>query len=276
VRVFWWRVLHGFLPARHVLHRPHIEKDASCEVCGTRYETIKHVLMDCSMARLFWEDARTITGVKLPRLHERTWARDLLQPDICPRKNAAVILCGMWSLWMMRNKLRHGEAPLPVRQALEWVRTSFYLWHLLHPQKPQVTRQVQRWKAPPGGRHKCNVDGAFFTSCNSRSTSVILRDYDGRFMAGRATRSKLACDALMMEALACRDGIQMAQELRITKLCLETDCLELINLWKALGVQRSVVSLIIHDIRCISRSFSEFTFMCTNRTYNRVAHEYAR
>jgi hypothetical protein len=95
-------------------------------------------------------------------------------------------------------------------------------------------------------------------------------------MAGHATRYKLACDALMMEALACRDGIQMAQELRITKLCLETDCLELINLWKALGVQRSVVSLIIHDIRCISRSFSEFTFMCTNRTYNRVAHEYAR
>jgi hypothetical protein len=109
VRVFWWRVLHGFLPTRHVLHRRHIEKDTSCEVCGTRYETIKHILMDCTLARLFWEDARTITGVKLPRLHERTWARDLLQPDICLRKNAAVILCGMWSLWMMRNKRRHGE-----------------------------------------------------------------------------------------------------------------------------------------------------------------------
>jgi hypothetical protein len=37
------------------------------------------------------------------------------------------------------------------------------------------------------GWHKCNVDGAFFTSCNSGSTGVILRDHDGRFMAGRAT-----------------------------------------------------------------------------------------
>jgi hypothetical protein len=127
------------------------------------------------MSRLFWEDARTITGVKLPRLHERTWARDLLQPDICPRKNVSGILCGMWSLWMMWNKRRHGEAPLPVRQALEWVHdTSVDLWHLLHPEKPQITRQVQRWKAPPGGWHKCNVDGAFFTSCNSGSTGVIL------------------------------------------------------------------------------------------------------
>jgi hypothetical protein len=80
----------------------------------------------------------------------------------------------------------------------------------------------------------------------------------------------------MMEALACRDGIRMVQELGITKLCLETDCLELINLWKALDMQRSAVSLIIHDIRCISRSFSEFTFVYANRTCNRVAHECAR
>jgi hypothetical protein len=79
-----------------------------------------------------------------------------------------------------------------------------------------------------------------------------------------------------MEALACRDGIRMAQELGITKLCLETDCLELINLWKALDMQRSAVSLIIHDIRCISRSFSEFTFAYANRICNRVAHECAR
>jgi hypothetical protein len=95
-------------------------------------------------------------------------------------------------------------------------------------------------------------------------------------MAGHATRYKLACDALMMEALACRDGIQMVQELRITKLCLETDCLELINLWNSLDMQRSTVSLIIHDIKCISRSFSEFTFIYTNRTCNRVAHECTR
>jgi hypothetical protein len=153
VRVFWWRVLHGFLPARHVLHRRHIEKDASCEVCGTRYEAIKHVLMDCTMARLFWEDARTITGVKLPRLHERTWARDLLQPDICPRKNAAVILCGMWSLWMMRKKRRHGEAPLPVRQALEWVReTSVDLFGIYF-----IPRSLKSQGRCKDGRHRLGV-----------------------------------------------------------------------------------------------------------------------
>jgi hypothetical protein len=33
VRVFWWRVLHEFLPAKSVLYRRHIEPTAFCEVC---------------------------------------------------------------------------------------------------------------------------------------------------------------------------------------------------------------------------------------------------
>jgi hypothetical protein len=37
------------------------------------------------------------------------------------------------------------------------------------------------------GWHKCDVDGAFFASCNSGSTGVILQDHDGYFMAGRET-----------------------------------------------------------------------------------------
>jgi hypothetical protein len=78
VRVFWWRVLHGFLPARQVLYRRHIERIANCEICGAQEETIKYVLMDCSVARKFWDSTKELTGVKLPSLHDSTWARDLL------------------------------------------------------------------------------------------------------------------------------------------------------------------------------------------------------
>ena len=34
VRVFWWRVVHGFLPAKGVLFRKHIEPVPFCEDCG--------------------------------------------------------------------------------------------------------------------------------------------------------------------------------------------------------------------------------------------------
>ena len=34
VRVFWWRVINGYLPTRGILHGRHIEHTPNCEVCG--------------------------------------------------------------------------------------------------------------------------------------------------------------------------------------------------------------------------------------------------
>jgi hypothetical protein len=45
---------------------------------------------------------------------------------------------------------------------------------------------------------------------------------------------------------------------------------------EALDTQCSVVNLMLQDIRYISWSFDEFTFVYVNRTCNKLAHECAR
>lgn len=42
VRVFWWRVLHEFIPSRANLHYRHIERLDNCEFCGANKETTFH------------------------------------------------------------------------------------------------------------------------------------------------------------------------------------------------------------------------------------------
>lgn len=74
----------------------HIERLAHCEVCSADQETIKHVLLGSTVAQQFWQSMKDITAVKVPRLHGATWARGLLQPNICLKRTT--ILCGMWSL----------------------------------------------------------------------------------------------------------------------------------------------------------------------------------
>lgn len=277
VRVFWWGVLHEFLPARQVLFRRHIEKIANCEMCREPMETIKHVLVDSSVARQFWQYTKEINGVKLPKLHGLTWAHDLLQPDFCPRKEAAMILCGMCSLWMMRNQRRHGEVPIPIRQAVDWVRdTAYDLWHLLHPQKKDKMVQKPVWRRPPEQWYKFNTDGAFFANEKNGTTGAVIRDQDGRFVAGRSAWYGSISEAIMIEAIACRDGVQLAKQMNLTKVCLETDCLELTKLWDSLNTQRSAVSLILQGIWDITRSFHEFSFVYVSRNCNRVPHECAR
>ena len=45
--------MNGLLPAKEVLFRRHIERTANCDVCGPDEESIKHVLMDCTIAKFF-------------------------------------------------------------------------------------------------------------------------------------------------------------------------------------------------------------------------------
>jgi hypothetical protein len=140
VRVFWWRIVNGYLPTRGILHGRHIEHTPNCEVCGVDEESIKHVLMDCTIAKNFWAEVKKLTSVKLPTLHPHTWAHDLVDPGLCPPRNAAIFLYGMWSLWMARNKRRHGEKVWPVQAAVQWVKdTAFDLWQVAHPTKEQRT-----------------------------------------------------------------------------------------------------------------------------------------
>jgi hypothetical protein len=53
VRVFWWCVMHEFLLTRQILCRKHVEPVVFCEVCGDSEESIKHVLVDCTVAKQF-------------------------------------------------------------------------------------------------------------------------------------------------------------------------------------------------------------------------------
>lgn len=45
------------------------------------------------------------TGVKVPKLNPVSWATDLLTDA----EEWAVIICGIWVVWMPRNKQKHGE-----------------------------------------------------------------------------------------------------------------------------------------------------------------------
>lgn len=131
IQVFWWRVMHDFLPSKHTLHRRHVEPMAQCEVCGADEETVKHVLCDCTIAKAFWDHVKALSGIKLPVLHPLSWAQDLAYGRVVSVEHQSMIIIGMYSLWMQRNRRRHGEQLPPVRDAVSWsVDMAFDLWQI--------------------------------------------------------------------------------------------------------------------------------------------------
>lgn len=50
IRVFWWRVLHNFLPSKLELKRRHIAPESYCELCGDPEENLYRVIFQCPVA----------------------------------------------------------------------------------------------------------------------------------------------------------------------------------------------------------------------------------
>ena len=117
-----------------------------CEVCGDPEESIKHVLVDCTVDKQFWSQTRAATGLKIPNLNAETWATDLMS-ELCPKRDQAIIMCGMWAMWMMCNKRRHGELSMTVQQAVNWAKdTAFDLWQLGHQlSQPSRVHDITTW-----------------------------------------------------------------------------------------------------------------------------------
>lgn len=186
IRVFWWRVIHEFLPTRQILQHRHVEPTAFCEVYGADEESIKHILTKCTVARAFWRQAKNLTGVRLPVLHTMTWAQDLLCGRAGSEQNQVIIIIGMYSLWMQRNRRRHGEQSLPIRAAVQWVADmAFDLWQLTQPPKVVLAPMpAQTWKRPPPGWTKCNSSGAFYE--HWKASGAVLRNANGDFVWGCA------------------------------------------------------------------------------------------
>ena len=55
---------------------------AFCELCGADRESSKHILTECTAAKMFWREVKIVTGVKLSSLHLVSRASDLLMDEL--------------------------------------------------------------------------------------------------------------------------------------------------------------------------------------------------
>jgi len=76
--------------------------------------------------------------------------------------------------------------------------------------------------------------------------------------------------------MACRDGLKLAVQLGLQRVELETDCLQLVQLWNKKAVQRSIIDLITKEIDELCLASQDFSFSYVNRVCNKVAHSLAK
>ena len=98
-------------------------------------------------------------------------------------------------------------------------------WSAVHVRKPSATntREMHRWAAPETGWVKANADGTVSRNGGNGAGGLVLRGDQGDFRAAACNFFAGVADAETTELMACRRAVELASEINVEKLHLETD-----------------------------------------------------
>lgn len=234
-------------------------KESFCEACSDPEESLYHVMFQCPLARRFWAEIKKSEGVTIPNLHPTTWATDVLSPAVCNVKTAATVVCGAWTLWTGCNGRRHGRKVWEPRVAVRFISNMLEVLHTLKmPKQSKTPKLPEKWRCPEDGWVKVNTDAGFDALAFTGTSGAVIRDHTGTVKAAAARWFDDVPDALTAEALAAKEGLELAVENGYDKVVLEVDCSGLKMLLSSDDATRSSIGGLCFDITELSRSFSSF------------------
>ncbi|KAK8580316.1 hypothetical protein V6N12_070594 [Hibiscus sabdariffa] len=188
-----------------------------------------------------------------------------------------LIVIVYWGLWYARNELVHGG---PTFSAIKV--SSFILAFILEfeslvadPTPKSLIKDV-KWFPLDDNIVKFNFDAYFNTDSKSSVSGIVARESHGLIMAACIYPHLGIADAFIAEAVACEKAVSFALELDFRWVQIEGDTLSVIKKLNSTLMDKSIISLILGDIRTLSASFEAITFLFVGRQGNEAAHELAR
>jgi ribonuclease HI len=130
------------------------------------------------------------------------------------------------------------------------------------------------WIAPMTVWKKMNVDAAVAKSDAKGSVGVVCRSREGEYLGASAIVFEALTNLACLEALACREVLDLVADLNIRPIQVATDCLEVIK--RLQGKYLGVFSNVLHQIRERSRQRGDTIFSHERREANKETHRLVR
>ncbi|KAH9719688.1 reverse transcriptase domain-containing protein [Citrus sinensis] len=230
----------------------------------TTMESISHALVDCKMAR-----KQSMSYV----LQGMT--------EMLNRTDFELLVACFWSIWHARNLfLFEGKKvdPLVSMAKAEAVLDSYKRVKIPSSShlESKITVKQQRWKPPPQGWIKINVDAATKIEKQVAGLGIVLRDFNGSVVAAAVKPSKFYGDIIFAEAEAVEWGLQVARSITMASIIVETDSQGVSDLLNNKKSNRSEVFWVISEIQELVKVFCNVKVQYTPRHCNSIAHSLAR
>ncbi|KAK4274538.1 hypothetical protein QN277_017742 [Acacia crassicarpa] len=280
VRVFMWKVALNKLPT-NAWRSSWLQTSALCECCNSGVEDILHILRDCMYAKPMWESLiKPRYYLSFFSLNLRDWLSLNLNHQIGRGWNGNWSLffgVAIWKFWDWRNKciFEHGfsKPSSPLVAIMSLLNRFIADQDVLGGPEPHNSQLNEGWVKPPLGWYKFNVDGATMMQSFNSGCGGVLRDCLGNWIVGFSKAIGI-CHSSVAEEWTILEGLQIARDLGIKKIIVESDAQEVIKL--ILDDSCNSGSNIVFQIRLLLAMDWEVDLRVVPRDVNRVADALAK
>ena len=275
IKDFLWRACKNIIPTNLCLASRSVASNNSCVSCGG-CESSGHALWDCYVAAEVWREV----GVNLPVLKQ-------------PMKNFVDVVWSFkerdgvsdwelfaitaWMIWNNRNVFKHEERGKdPKRIAMEAREYAKEVAEV--PQAPCCSQVPVKsfWRPPQLGSFKINVDGAMFTNLKSCGIGVVIRNEVGQIMGALSRNLPFPLGVLEVEAKAIEEGINLARDLGLWEVEIESDAQVVVKAITDAASCPSFILKVVEGINVGLGSLRRWSVKHTSRQTNFAAHIMAR
>ncbi|XP_061990697.1 uncharacterized protein LOC133709102 [Rosa rugosa] len=229
VHVCVWRACQNLLPTRDRLLTKGYEGKPVCLLCAHPLEAISHVFTKCLIVvELFSAAPFHLTTSLMLSMPFKEWMIEValqLRPHVFEK-----LLMLIWSLWKNWNEAlwENKSKPAAVLQcgAMAWLEDFHKARAPLNNMRNHVK---QCWRPAEGNFVKLNVDGAYLPSMSHGDIGGIIRGPHGCFVAAFAHSIPHMCSAKQVELMAIREGLDLAVQMKLQHVIIESDCLAAIQ-----------------------------------------------
>ena len=124
--------------------------------------------------------------------------------------------------------------------------------------------------------YKVNFDAALFENLGCVGIGMAVWDSDGAIIAALSQRIPLLLSVEMAEAMAVRRAVLFVQEMCLSKVLVEGDCLRVVSAMNSLVCCNTLYGNVIEESRCQANQFQACKFIHVRRGGNKLVHALAR
>ncbi|XP_059454900.1 uncharacterized protein LOC132185097 [Corylus avellana] len=264
----------NILPTKANLHRKGVIEDPTCPICKLEPETVRHVLWNCPPASGVWLECPA--RIQKCIVVEDSFLNIFQQMrDKFGMKDLQFIVITARLIWLRRNEyVFDGEFMDPsalFRRATEQLATSNSADQSRRDNlfKPNVFMEA-RWKPPNMGSVKANWDAAVDRGSRKIGIGIVLRDYEGKFVAPGTCVLSAPLDPAYAEAYGVR---KLADFLRgFRKIEVEGDALEIVQAMRSDSICMRSYGRLVEGPKHLLNSAVQWEAKHVRRCGNKAAH----